>query len=153
MTHRGLACLVLGWLSLVTACESDVAAQVRKHTYPPTFQYFTDTELKTTMWQLADLVAQIDGLLAGPALGSSAEATPPTEAERQEIDRLLGEMTRVSRALGPGGWPSNHPVVSRGVERFRLDLAAARRAVQLDPPVYYLAGSVAGSCLHCHGRD
>jgi hypothetical protein len=142
---RIASCLALGWL----ACADDVASRMREHTYPPTFRYFTKAELTSTMLQLADLVSQIDRALRRPILDDPAAV----EAGREEVDRLLGEMQRVSRTLGPGGWPSNHPVVGPNVEKFRLDLAAARRALRFDPPSYYLAGSIAGACLHCHGRQ
>lgn len=128
---------------LLVACNSDVAARVRKHTYPPTFQYFTKAELQNTMWQLAGLVSQLDHVMR------ATDSNPDT----QEAERILVEMYEVSRALGPGGWPSNHPVVSRNVERFRLDLRAARRALQFEPPSFYLAGSISGACLHCHGDE
>lgn len=136
------ACACLVW----AGCESDVAARVRKHTYPPTFQYFTAAELQGTMWQLADLVSQLDAQMETSGSADDGE-------RRAEVIRLLAQMERVSKALGPGGWPSNHPKVSRHVERFRLELAAARRAVELDPPSYYLAGTISGACLHCHGPE
>jgi hypothetical protein len=62
-------------------------------------------------------------------------------------------MQITSRELGPQDWPSNHPKVARNVGRFRKDLANAQRAVQVDPPSYYLAGSVSGACMHCHGDE
>jgi hypothetical protein len=138
------SCLALAGL----ACADGVAARVREHTYPPTFRYFTQAELTTTMLQLADLVSQIDRAMQGPPLDDSA-----AEARREQVDRLLGDMQRVTRLLGPGGWPSNHPVIGPNVEKFRLDLTAARRALRFDPPSYYLAGSISGACLHCHGRQ
>ena len=99
------------------------------------------------MGQLASLVSQIDLAMREPDVD-----TPAAVGERRdEVDRLLGQMQSVSRALGPGGWPSNHPVVGPNVERFRRELAAARRTVSFDPPSFYLAGSIAGACLHCHG--
>lgn len=151
MSRRLLAAavpVVLGLgLSLggIAACSAEMAARIRQHTYPPDFQYITKADLQSTMWQLASLVSQLDAVLRAEAAVS--------DAKRAEAEHILSEMHEASLALGPGGWPSNHPSVSRNVERFRRDLKAARRALELEPPSFYLAGSISGACLHCHEDD
>lgn len=94
------------------------------------------------MWRFAAKVQQLDDVMR--------EMQPSREGPKREVDRILSEMEQISMNLGPEGWPGNHPKVSRRIERFRDDLAAARRALALNPPNYYLAGSIAGACSHCH---
>jgi hypothetical protein len=45
--------LFAGLLSLQVSSCADIAARVRRHTYPPTFNYITDEQLRSTMWRLA----------------------------------------------------------------------------------------------------
>jgi hypothetical protein len=66
---------------------------------------------------------------------------------------ILSRMETFSKSLGPQNWSSNHPKVARNIGLFRADIARARRAVQVDPPSYYLAGSISGACMHCHGDE
>lgn len=119
------------------ACSS-----LREHTYPPRFNYIPKERLQSTMWRLAAQLSELDRRMRAPDAAS--------RPSQDEVVRLLAEMERDARELGPGGWPSNHPRVSRGVEAFRDDLQAARRAASRTPPDYFLAGRVAGACLHCH---
>lgn len=115
---------------------------VRQHTYGPEFNYVPQERLESTMWRLAVHLDELDRRLRSP------EATSP--AVQADIVRTLAEMESATRELGPGGWPSNHPRVSRNVDSFRSALEAARRAAALRPPNYFLAGRISESCLHCH---
>jgi hypothetical protein len=131
----------LGWL----ACSPTALERLREHTYPPSFNYIPEDQLKSTMWELAAHAAELDRLmrqskLAGPAL-------------QEQVIFQLTELERVAEALGPGDWPSNHPQVSRNIEHFRRDIELARSTAALEPPNYFLAGSVAGTCVHCHDAD
>jgi hypothetical protein len=94
------------------------------------------------MWKLADRVSKLDELVR--------EGEPRSGVVREEAIALLADMEQISSALGLGDWPSNHPQVSRNVGAFREELAAARRALEMEPPSYFLAGSVSGACTHCH---
>lgn len=81
---------------------------------------------------------------------------PPPEATvdmKSEAIRLLLEMEKAASDLDTGV-TTNHPVLDENLSLFREDLAAARAAVEMDAPNYFLAGSVAGSCLlYCHTGD
>lgn len=127
-------------LLLSGGCGANVGEQVRRGTYPPNFNYIAGAELESTMGQLAAYASQLDRLLG------DASTDPP----REEVARLLVEMERVSEALGPGGWPSNHPRVSHNIENFRRDIVAARRAIEEDPPNFFRARTVTDSCTDCH---
>jgi hypothetical protein len=123
------------------ACSPKIAEEIRRHTYPPKFDYSTSEELRSTMWRFAAQVKQLDDVMQKPEL--------PAEDRRREAIRILSEMERVSMDLGTG-WPGNHPEVSRNIVVFRRDLTAARHALEMDPPLYYLAGTISGACSHCH---
>ena len=127
---------------LATACSMRLPENLRRHTYPPDFNYISDRQLESTMWQLADRVNRVDDLLR--------DADPNDTSLQAAVVKLLAEMDVIIGALGPGGWPSNHPKVTRNIDAFRNDLGAARRAAESQPPSYYLAGSISGACMHCH---
>ena len=137
------ALLVAMGSAFALACSPGAAERIRAHTYPPNFNYIPAEKLESTMWQLAGRVERLDRRLRGAEAGD--------EALSGDVAQLLLEMEQVAAALGPGGFPSNHPMISRNVEKFRDELALARRAVELTPPSYFLAGSVSGACMHCHG--
>jgi hypothetical protein len=141
--RRALPALAAGvaWIG----CSPGAREGLREHTYPPSFNYIPAERLQSTMWILADHAAQLDRLMRRPD-----EAGETLQAQ---VILQLTEMERSAEALGPGGWPSNHPRVSRNVDTFRQDLEAARHAAALDPPNYFLAGSVAGACVHCHADE
>ena len=135
--------LLVIFVFALTACNSSVLEQVRKVTYPPDFNYISDNKLKSTMWQLASLVARLDELMG------STES--PSEAQRKEAVLLLGNMEKLSMQLATAQHASNHGKVSGNIDKFREAVIATRRALELDPPGYYFVGAVSGACLHCHG--
>ena len=139
------ACLLLAAGGVWLACSPGGLERLREHTYPPSFNYISAEQLQSTMWKLADHASRLDGLMRASRDGN--------EALRAQVIWQLTEMDRAAESLGPAGWPSNHPRVSRNVDAFRRDLEAARHAVELDPPNYYLAGSVSGACVHCHAAE
>jgi len=117
----------------------DTAKQVRQYTYPPDFRYITREELRSTMWQLAYHLRELNQLMRGPD-------TP--EQHRQEIIDQLRAMESAAARLG--GWPSNHPLVEMNLPSFRRDIRTAREAVERDPPDFLLAGAITGACVYCH---
>jgi len=46
--------------------------------------------------------------------------------------------------------PDGEISLQRSHGAFRRDIEMARLAAERDPPNYFLAGSVAGSCSYCH---
>ena len=127
---------------LGAACFHDVAETLRQHTYPPSFNYVTQEQLKSAMWQLAHDTYELDGILREGAEGGGYP--------HQRILGLLASMEDAAGSLGPGEWPSNHPQIGANVDRLRQDIQHARRAAERNPPNYYYAGSVSGACLYCH---
>jgi hypothetical protein len=144
MARRGSSFLLcLFSVGFFSAC-GDFAAQVRRHTYPPDFHYIPREQLRSTMWQLAYNVRELDRIVREP------------EQERvrhgEEIVNLLVGMERAVGELGRQGWPSNHPLIDANLVDFRRDITLAREAAQRRPPSYIQAGLVTGACVYCHNR-
>jgi hypothetical protein len=123
------------------ACNG-LGERVRERTYPPSFHYISTQELHSAMGQLAVHASRLDTLMRASEKGD--------QVSQAEVVGLLRAIERTAATLGPGDWPSNHPRVSRNIERFRVEVEAARQAAELDPPSYYRAGVVTGACSHCH---
>jgi hypothetical protein len=134
-----LLALSLG-AGFVTGCGS--AGTIRRFTYPPDFQYLEHSQVVSAMGTLARDVRALKRLLAGTeALDAGQHA---------EVVRLLRAMEVTAAELDPKGRRTNHPVIDRNIGAFRRDIEMARLAAERDPPNYFLAGSVAGSCSYCH---
>jgi len=132
-------------IGITGATCADIPARVRKHTYPPDFNYITDQQLRSTMWRLAEQVERLNDTLRLTG--------PISETERKALVQLLTDMETVTNDLGGQGWSSNHPEVDFNLARFQRDVVMARRSVERDPPNYFLAGSISGACLYCHDRS
>jgi hypothetical protein len=130
--------------STLMAC-TDIAALVRRHTYPPNFQYITQDQLHSTMWQLADSVRRLDAVMRQPG--------PIDAARRADIESQLRAMLDTTTALQSDGRPTNHPLLTAHLDRFRRDVTLALAGVEANPPSYYLVGSVSGACLTCHSAE
>jgi hypothetical protein len=132
----------LAWL-VGAACHS-VPEKVRQATYPPEFVYITRQQLDFTMWRLARDVRELDQLLRAPA---------PIDGDRRGaiVAHLTSMETAAADLKSQPGWHSNQPAIDTHLGRFEADIARARRAVEAEPPNYYLAGFVSGACLYCHG--
>jgi hypothetical protein len=142
---RGLITTVLSGIlaTAMAGCSESTKKEIRTWTYPPDFNYISSSELSSIMAEIAIEVAALDTLLRA--------TDAPDEITRQEVVQRLQALDRAAKRLGPGGWPSNHPRIADNAERFQRDIAQALNAAQKQPPQYYLAGSISGSCSICHG--
>ncbi|MDH3712819.1 MAG: hypothetical protein OET44_03100 [Gammaproteobacteria bacterium] len=142
---RGLIARVLAGIVVTAAasCSQITPKEIRTWTYPPDFNYISSGELSSIMSQMASEIAALDSLLRSTGA--------PDEITRQEVVQRLRALNRAAQQLGPGGWPSNHPRIADNAGRFQRDIALALRAAQRQPPQYFLAGSLSGSCSICHG--
>jgi hypothetical protein len=142
IAHEGRRIATLAVALIAIGCGAGVGESLRRHTYSPDFNYLTQEQLETTMGRFAGLVSQLNAIMA---------ADPEIDAaERERIITLLRRLEAESRALGPGGWPSNHPRIGAHVDSFRRDLERARRDAERDPPNYFWAGSISAACSYCH---
>ncbi len=137
---------LLGVVLLVAsgaACHSQLPEFLRRTTYPPSFRYIPESELRSAMWLLGHQSLELRRLLRG-------ESEPGRDPHSQ-IVLLLADMEQTVQQLGPDPWSSNHPQLGEGLKALADDLRAARTAAEHEPPNYFLAGSVSGACLYCHG--
>jgi hypothetical protein len=137
---RLLALLVLASWSL--GC-GDVPGALRRHTYPPDFQYIPRAEVESAMWALAREIHELDRVLRDDAMSP--------ERRREVAGALLDAAELTTRELQLDGRRSNHPMLEAHFDQFRQDIIRARDAVRADPPAYFLAGAVSGACVYCHG--
>lgn len=129
--------LVLAFLVVAGACES---MPVRN--YPPDFQQLSRTEVRGAMRQMAQHVTALDDTLRDEAL--------PAEARQERVLASLDGIRETASSLGGRGLSSSHYMLDRLLPQFIEDVERARAAAATTPPRYYLAGSVAGSCMACH---
>lgn len=134
------ATILLGALAL-QSCDP---AAIRQVTYPPSFQYLEQGEVRTAMGRLARDMNRLQTVL-------SPDGPPPVQ-QQAEVVRLLRDMEAVAKELVPEGRRTNHPQIDRNIEAFRHELELARAGAERDPPNYFLAGSITGACQSCH-RD
>jgi hypothetical protein len=127
-----------------SGCGKTLPEFFRGHTYPADFRYVPEEELRTSMWILGRETVELRSVLADPSLSDSTRRT------RAEL--LLGGMEDTTRKIGVEQSPSNHPELQSGLEALLGDIHVAREGVNHDPPNYFMAGSVSGACLYCHGR-
>lgn len=137
----GYVCLPMIASMVLAACSSDFAATVRSVTYPPDFVYVSGDQLRTRMSNLGSRLAQLDNALVENEL---------RQPDQEEVLALLRDIEEIGSRLQAGEAGASHPFLEDEMPRFVNDIARARMAASLDPPQYYLAGRVAGSCVNCH---
>jgi hypothetical protein len=128
-------------LGLQLSSCSDLAERVRKHTYPPTFHYITDEQLRSSMWRLAYHARELRELTTFPGA---------TTANRSKVLRQLEGMEQATVNLNRTGWPTNHPLVDANRSNLLRDIRMAQAAIQREPPNFLVASSVSGACAYCH---
>jgi len=127
---------------VLTGCANGVLESIRKVTYPPDFNYISSDNLTSTMQQFAWYTTLLDNSLQN--------TLPVPESQRLNAISTLRKMEKLSHELGEDNLSSNHSIVSFNIKRFRQNIINARDGLLIDPPNYYLAGSVSAYCLNCH---
>ena len=144
LTRTALVALALAFAAFTAAC-SKWGASMREHTYPPSFEYISPEQLKSTMWQMARDTRDLEKLLGQPG--------PVSASDRSRAIALLAAIEKESEQLGTEGARTNHPLLDTDRDRFRADVVTARRGVESEPPSYELARTVSAACVHCHNRS
>ena len=135
---------VLGiFFILALSCCGDFSRRLRQYTYPPDFRYIERDQLRSTMWQLARQVHELDEHIRAPA--------EPDQHRKDILEHLTG-MESAVKSLNAVGWPSNHPLIDMNLPKFERDIELARQAVERDPPNYTLTYALTGACVYCHVR-
>ncbi|MBI3783758.1 MAG: hypothetical protein HY270_10165 [Deltaproteobacteria bacterium] len=125
----------------VASC-ADLPERIRAHTYPPDFRYIEPSRVRSAMWELAQQTRDLDRIL------HDSRADSP---ERQRaVVAVLRTMNDAASSIDPSGRKTNHALIDENLDLFRHDLALALRLAEAQPPNYFLAGFIAGTCLSCH---
>jgi hypothetical protein len=124
-----------------TACGGDTMKRVREATYPPSFHYITESEIRTQMGSLAVEVAALDAIMWRPE--------GPGAGDQAKIVEILKRMRVLTRDLKKGA-RSNHPRIDRVGPRLQRDIERALEGARGASPNYYYAGLVSGACTYCH---
>jgi hypothetical protein len=109
-------------------------------TYPPDFRYFEKGEIEGVMHRLAVELTALDDIMWKETR---------TAEDQEEIVEILARMRSLTRELTRVK-QSNHPRIDRVAPVLQSDLERALRDARRDPPDYYFAGEVAGTCNYCH---
>ena len=137
--------VALALLFAFVGCETGFAG-LRATTFPPDLSYLPAERIRTVMWVLAAETQRLEGLLNLP------DETAPAN-RRVEVSKSLGRMQVAMRTLDEPGRINQHPVVNQNFSRFLGRLERAKRGVDRDPPNYFYAISIAGSCAFCHEQS
>lgn len=141
---RTLAIAMTAATLLAASCNEDSLEPVRNATYPSDFHYITRGEIRGTMQQLASELYALDSVL-------SRDGGPGPE-DREEVVAILARMRDQASSLKQRQY-SNHPRIDAFAPRLRHNIIRALGAAKEDPPNYYFAGRVAGSCAYCHASS
>jgi hypothetical protein len=121
----------------VASCPGET---VRQAMYPPSFQYVEKERLHDAMWGLADRVRALDEALH--------DEVPV--ARHDHAAAILDEMKAIAGRVSAPGQDTNHPMLTKHLGQFQLDVALARAALDREPADYAPAGRITGACLYCH---
>jgi hypothetical protein len=129
--------LVLG-LGALFACTTGTSRVVRDVFYAPSFKYYEEVDVKTTMHRFARNVTALELYL------------DEGQARQAEIVQVLRDMELAASELEGAAQASNHPFFDRYLEELRRDLANARAMAEANPPSFYPAATITGTCNACH---
>ena len=115
---------------------------VRVDTYPPDFTYLPTSEIKGTMTRMSVEIWRINDILD--------RNETVVGYQRDEILDALRALERSAQNMGAGWQLTNHALIDENIDAFKDSVVDARLAIEREPPNYYLAGKLSGSCLACH---
>ena len=117
-------------------------SQIRKVTYPPDYVYLEQKQVKTEMALLGFYVRQMNEILS--------QADEDVSQKQSQVLELLSLMDKTANSVSAGNKNTNHLFLDEHMDEFKSDLYAAIRAVRQNPPNYFFAGEISGSCIACH---
>ncbi len=118
---------------------------VRATPFPPDLTYIPKHRIQTAMWVLAAEIQELERVLM---LRLEGERDSHREAAISAIQR----MKVAARTLDEPGRSSQHPALNRNLNAFIGRLDRAKRALDRDPPDFFPASTIVGSCYLCHGQ-
>jgi hypothetical protein len=125
------------------ACQT-TSERMEIRTSPPDFSYLPPKRLESSMWILAAEVKRLDELLRVPADPHDARLQHEV---RDALRRMAAAVEQIDQ---PGRTTTQHPALDRHLQRFAERLTLAQRGAAHDPPNYFYASTLSGSCFLCH---
>lgn len=110
---------------------------------PPRFDVLPKGPVHSAMWQLAGFSAELDHQLR----------LPPEQIDHPKVIRMLEGMQKAAARLNEDELRSQHPLLDTNAQELLFDVRHALEAARVEPPNYYLAGVVSGSCIYCHAPE
>ena len=147
MTRRAPIALLLAAAATAAACAAFRPGKFEPDERVPAGEAVPTAALDDVhdeMHELAVRTMEVDRLLRD---------ANPAPAERAHIAQVLLEMQTIAGRLDSPRAVNAHPALAAHAADFRSELGAARNGVLAEPPNYYLAGTIAGSCAGCHGPE
>ncbi len=117
-------------------------AQIRKVTYPPEFIYLEQKDINNKMVLMSIYIRQMNQILSRKDNTNSEDQT--------RIVKLLSAINSTTDSLGAGSPDTNHLIIDGHIDQFKSDVIAAISAAKANPPNYFVAGQLSGSCVACH---
>lgn len=136
--------LFILFAAAIVAVQGCAEPRVGLHTYPANLVYLDQDRIESGMLRLSSNIWAINDLLDQSDIISAFD--------RERIIDLLRNLENEANALGAGAQVTNHLLIDENIDQFKSDAKAARLAIESEPPNYYLAGRLSGSCLACHVR-
>ena len=143
---RMTALMLLLTLSLpvLVSCETSIGG-VRATSFPPDLTYIPKERLQMAMWVLAAEIQELERVL-------SIRKEVATESQRVTVVAILERMRVAAATLEEPGRSSQHPVLNQNLDVFINRLERAKRSLDREPPDFFPASTIAGSCYLCHGQ-
>ncbi len=136
---RAILLLILCAISSLwlTSCS-----QIRKLTYPENFTYITKKDLRNSMHQLNTRLVFLESLFP-------VDTSPRLEIKKKVIEEL-DKISLIATEIRGKNEQTNHLVIDDHLDQFLSDISRAKLQVEANPPNYYYAGKITGSCSGCH---
>ena len=146
-------CVVLPILLSFTLLFSG-CARIRLLTYPPEFTYLDSDTAKGVMHEMAISLSTLDQLVQQATENSDkVRYRPLILSQLQNIETLATSVSSHStgRTLEGDDRPkTNHLLIDEHIDDFIAQVMKARLQTEAEPPNYYGAGQLTGSCNACH---
>lgn len=142
---RLLIVTTLSCLSLLTLAG---CVQIRQLTYPNTFTWIGEEDVKTTMQSMATGMGKLNRLVVEETqLGSNLR---DILIELDNIEFAAASLSIRTPAGDPDLPATNHLLIDDHMDDFLESILRARLQAESTPPNYYGVGQLTGSCSGCH---
>ena len=128
--------------AMLISCGSSGGGLFPQIASPPPFDYADGDVLRSNMHQLAFASQRLDLALIGQDDGRPSI--------QQEVVSTLRDIERIAAVLEDGDLSTTHRFLKNDMQNFQANVVRALREAERNPPKFYAAGQVTGSCVNCH---